>query len=62
MERLRTLRGFRDIFGEEIQKFKFIEDVSRKFFDIFGYKEIEIPVLEKTELFVRSIGINSVLK
>ena len=56
MERLRTLRGFRDIFGEEIQKFKFIEDVSRKFFDIFGYKEIEIPVLEKTELFVRSIG------
>lgn len=56
MERFRTLRGFRDIFGEEIKKFNLIEDVSRKYFDIFGFREIEIPVLEKTELFVRSIG------
>ncbi|MCX5816238.1 MAG: histidine--tRNA ligase [Proteobacteria bacterium] len=56
MEKLRTLRGFRDVFGEEIQKFNLIENVSRKYFNLFGFKEIEIPVLEKTELFVRSIG------
>ena len=56
MGKLRTLRGFRDVFGEEIQKFNLIENVSRKYFNLFGFKEIEIPVLEKTELFVRSIG------
>jgi histidyl-tRNA synthetase len=56
MEKIKTLRGFRDILGEEIHKFRLIEDVSRKYFGLLGFKEIEIPILEKTELFVRSIG------
>ena len=56
MEKIKTLRGFRDIFGEEIEKFKGIEDVSRKYFRLLGFREIELPILEKTELFVRSIG------
>jgi histidyl-tRNA synthetase len=56
MEKIKTLRGFRDILGEEIHKFRLIENISRKYFGLLGFKEIEIPVLEKTELFVRSIG------
>jgi histidyl-tRNA synthetase len=56
MEKIKTLRGFRDILGDEIRKFRLIEDVSRKYFSLLGFKEIEIPILEKTELFVRSIG------
>jgi len=56
MEKIKTLRGFRDIFGEEINRFKQIEDVSRKYLTLLGFVEIETPVLERTELFVRSIG------
>jgi histidyl-tRNA synthetase len=56
MEKIKTLRGFRDILGEEIRKFRLIEDISRKYFSLLGFKEIEIPILEKTELFIRSIG------
>ena len=56
MAKIQTLRGFRDISGEEIEKFRIIERVSRKWFGLLGYVEIEVPVLEKTELFVRSIG------
>ena len=56
MEKIKTLRGFRDILGEEIHKFRIIEDISRKYFGLLGFREIEIPILEKTELFVRSIG------
>lgn len=56
MEKIKTLRGFRDIVGEEIEKFRLIEHVSRKYFTLLGFNEIEVPVLEKTELFVRSIG------
>jgi histidyl-tRNA synthetase len=56
MEKIKTLRGFKDIFGEEIEKFKGIENVARKYFRLLGYREIELPILEKTELFVRSIG------
>ncbi|MDD3846205.1 MAG: histidine--tRNA ligase [Syntrophorhabdaceae bacterium] len=56
MEKIRTLRGFRDIFGEELDKFRRIERVFRKYSGLLGFREIELPVLEKTELFVRSIG------
>jgi histidyl-tRNA synthetase len=56
MEKIKTLRGFKDIFGEEIEKFKHIEAVARKYFRLLGFREIEIPILEKTDLFVRSIG------
>ncbi|MCX8022838.1 MAG: histidine--tRNA ligase [Syntrophorhabdaceae bacterium] len=56
MEKIRTLRGFRDIFGEEMEKFRIIEDTSRHYFKLLGFNEIEIPALEKTELFTRSIG------
>jgi histidyl-tRNA synthetase len=56
MEKIKTLRGFKDIFGEEVEKFKGIEDVARKYLKLLGFREIELPILEKTELFVRSIG------
>jgi len=56
MERIKTLRGFRDISGEELGRFKRIETVARKYFHLLNFTEIELPVLEKTELFVRSIG------
>ncbi len=56
MERFTTLRGFRDIYGDEIDRFRLIEETARTYFGLLGYKEIEVPVLEKTELFKRSIG------
>ena len=56
MEKIKTLRGFRDISGEELDKFKRIEAVARKYLNLLGFTEIELPILEKTELFVRSIG------
>ncbi|HOP85164.1 MAG TPA: histidine--tRNA ligase [Syntrophorhabdaceae bacterium] len=56
MEKIKTLRGFRDIYGEEVEKLRLIETTSRKYFELFGYREIIIPVLENTGLFIRSIG------
>jgi histidyl-tRNA synthetase len=56
MDKPQTLRGFRDIAGEEIGKFRRIEAVARKYLKALGFEEIEIPVLERTDLFVRSIG------
>lgn len=56
MEKFQTLKGFKDIIGDEMGKFRRIEEVARKHFALMGFAEIETPVLEKTELFVRSIG------
>lgn len=56
MEKIKVLRGFRDVFGEEVDKFNRIKEASRRYLALLGYREIEIPILEKTELFTRSIG------
>ncbi len=56
MEHITALRGFRDIYLGEIERFTLIQNVAREYFHLLGYREIEIPILEKTELFKRSIG------
>ena len=56
MDKITSLRGFRDISGEEAEKFVSIELTSRAIFELFGFREISTPILEKTELFKRSIG------
>jgi histidyl-tRNA synthetase len=56
MEKMQTLKGFKDIIGDEIGLFRHIEGVARKYLGLFRFQEIEVPILERTELFVRSIG------
>lgn len=48
--------GMDDILPGEIEKWQWIEEKARVFFDASGFKEIRTPILEPTELFVRSIG------
>lgn len=48
-----------DILPGEIEKWQWIEEKARIFFDAAGFKEIRTPLLEPTELFVRSIGATS---
>ena len=45
-----------DILPGEIEKWQWLEEKARIFFDASGFKEIRTPLLEPTELFVRSIG------
>jgi histidyl-tRNA synthetase len=53
---MQTIRGFRDILPENISIWQKIEKQAIQLFTDFGFEEIRIPVLEKTELFARSIG------
>lgn len=50
------IKGFNDILPGEIEKWQHIEAVARKVFEVYGFAEIRVPILEKTELFARSIG------
>lgn len=45
-----------DILPTEMDAWHFLEAQVREVFHPFGFKEIRVPVLEKTELFCRSIG------
>jgi histidyl-tRNA synthetase len=53
---MQTIRGFRDILPEQIRLWQKVEKLAFALFEAFGYREIRIPVLEKTRLFARSIG------
>jgi histidyl-tRNA synthetase len=53
---MQTIRGFRDILPEQIRLWQKVENLAFELFNAFGYREIRIPVLEKTHLFARSIG------
>jgi len=53
---IKAIRGFNDILPSEIGKWQFVERTAREIFESFGFSEIRIPVLERTELFTRGIG------
>ena len=53
---MQTIRGFRDILPEKISLWQKVEKEATHLFKRFGFKEIRIPIIEKTELFARSIG------
>lgn len=50
------IKGFNDILPGDVEKWQFIETTARRVFELYGFSEIRIPILEKTELFARSIG------
>ncbi len=50
------IKGTVDIYGEEISCWLAIEEATRKVAKLYGYAEIRTPIIEPTELFVRSVG------
>ena len=53
---MQIIRGFRDILSEDIKLWQKVEKEAKKLFEDFGFNEIRLPILEKTEVFARSIG------
>jgi histidyl-tRNA synthetase len=49
-------KGTKDVFGEEMKIWRFVEDNIRKITDAYGYTEIRVPIIEHTELFLRGVG------
>lgn len=54
--KIKSIRGFHDILPESIRRWHFIEDAARHIFELYGFSEIRIPVLEFTDVFARSLG------
>ncbi len=50
------IKGMNDILPGDVETWQHLEAQARKVFGAFGYREIRVPVVEKTELFCRSIG------
>ena len=56
MTSIRAIKGFKDILPGETELWQSIEQTATTVLGAFGFREIRLPILEKTELFARSIG------
>ncbi|AEH22482.1 Histidyl-tRNA synthetase [Thermodesulfobacterium geofontis OPF15] len=54
--KIQAVRGFKDWLPEDFAKYEYLIKLAKNILKTYNYKEIKIPILEKTELFVRSIG------
>lgn len=53
---IQAVRGMNDILPEETHLWQSFEETVRSWLRAYGYREIRMPLLERTDLFVRSIG------
>ena len=54
--KITALNGFKDTLPTDIALWQRLEETARRVFARFQFAEIRLPILEKTELFARSIG------
>ena len=52
----RAAKGMNDILPDEVRRWQALESVFRSTVELHGYGELRTPLLEPTELFVRSVG------
>lgn len=55
-ETIQAIRGMSDMLPDQAPAWEHFEDCVRTWLRSYGYRQIRMPILEKTELFVRSIG------
>ncbi|MDH3638026.1 MAG: histidine--tRNA ligase [Gammaproteobacteria bacterium] len=56
MSGLQAVRGMNDMLPDQTHVWQQLERILHETFTAYGYREIRLPVLERTELFARSIG------
>jgi histidyl-tRNA synthetase len=53
---IQAIRGMNDTLPDETSRWQYVEQVFRDLMTSYGYSEIRMPIVEKTDLFKRSIG------
>jgi len=53
---LQAVRGMNDVLPDEAALWERLEDTARTVFEQYGYRNMRVPIVETTPLFVRGIG------
>ncbi|MAS83376.1 MAG: histidine--tRNA ligase [Legionellales bacterium] len=59
MTKIQAIRGMHDILMHETPNWQYIEQSIQNVLEQYNYKEIRLPIIEKTELFKHAIGDNT---
>jgi histidyl-tRNA synthetase len=51
-----AVRGMNDVLPDEAALWERFEDAVRRVFSLYGYRNLRVPIVEPTPLFVRAIG------
>lgn len=54
--KITSIKGFVDILPGEVEIWQLAEEKAREVFALYNFSEIRIPIVEKTELYSRSLG------
>ena len=57
--KFQAIKGVRDLLPAETPLWNHVEETAREVFGTFGFSEIRLPIFEPTELFARSIGLDT---
>ena len=57
--KFQAIKGVRDILPPESALWNRVEQAAREVFRTYGYGEIRLPIFEPTELFARSVGLDT---
>jgi len=55
-KQISAIRGMNDIYGEQAAAFDYLVNTAQGVLQQYGYESIRLPIVEKTQLFARSIG------
>jgi histidyl-tRNA synthetase len=55
-DKIQAIRGMNDFLPQDLDCWQHLESTAARVFALFAYREIRVPVVEKTDLFARSIG------
>ncbi len=53
---MQAVRGMNDVLPDEAALWELFEDAAREVFRQYGYRNLRVPIVEPTPLFVRAIG------
>lgn len=56
---IKGIKGVKDLLPEEAPRWRLIEDAARRWAELYGFREIRVPIFETTALFARSIGTST---
>ena len=57
--KINKLKGVLDYFGEEAKRFQEVRNISTDICESYGYSEVITPIIEQSDVFIRSAGENS---
>lgn len=57
--KINKLKGVLDYYGEDATRFQIVRQTATKICESYGYSEVITPIIEQTDVFVRSAGESS---